>query len=352
MMNTNKSKIALVAILILSVSFAGTIRSQGTAGATQLLIPVGAQTIALSTANGATVSGVEGIFLNPAGAANLGSGFQGLASNMSYLADIDVTNVGFISNIGSLGTFGLNIKSLDFGKIAVTDANNTEGTGEFFSPSYMTFTANFSKAITDRVNFGVNFKFISEKIVNTGASGIAVDFGVQYAFQELPLDIGVVLKNLGGKMEYTGPDLEQQLKPEDSQSGTIEERFRIKAQAFEIPATLDLSANYSIGNSIDIMANYRNNSFAINTFNVAGRFNFGDIAWVGAGTSFDMVSDSQPDDVADAAWDEWTSTVWGSTFGAGVSVPLGTMTLNIDYSIRTVTNYFDNNNVLQLSVEF
>jgi len=351
-MNTKKIKFALVAILILSVSFAGTIRSQGTAGATQLLIPTGAQSIALSTANGATVSGVESIFINPAGAANMGSGFQGSASNMSYLADIAVTNIGFLSNIGSLGTVGLNIKSLDFGDIAVTDADNTEGTGEFFSPAFMTLTANFSKRMTDRVNFGVNFKIISEKIMNTGASGFGVDFGVQYGFENLPLSIGVALKNLGGKMEYTGSDLEQQLTPEGSESGTIKERFRIKAQEFDLPATLDLSANYSIGSTIDLMANYRNNSFAVNALNVAARYKFGDLAWVGAGTSMDMVADDQPDDVSDDAWDEWTSTVWGSTFGAGVSVPLGTMTLNIDYSIRTVSNYFDNNNVLQLSVEF
>jgi len=80
--------------------FAGTIKSQGQAGATQLLIPVGASTIATSQANGATVSGVEALFLNPAGAAGMKGGFQGTASTMNYIADIDITYAGFCHHSG------------------------------------------------------------------------------------------------------------------------------------------------------------------------------------------------------------------------------------------------------------
>ena len=68
-MNTKTLKFFLCGILIGSTLFAGTVRSHGTAGAAQLLIPVGAENIAVSDANVATVSGVEALWQNPAGIA-------------------------------------------------------------------------------------------------------------------------------------------------------------------------------------------------------------------------------------------------------------------------------------------
>ena len=59
-MKYQTTKIFLSGILLLvSVSTAGTIKSTGTAGASQLLIPVGAMNVAVGSANTATVSVVS-----------------------------------------------------------------------------------------------------------------------------------------------------------------------------------------------------------------------------------------------------------------------------------------------------
>ena len=105
-------------------------------------------------------------------------------------------------NVGNIGTFGLHVKSLDFGDIPITTSAATEGTGNDYSPSFLTIGATYAKSFSDRVQFGANFKLVTETIMNTSASGMAVDLGVQYKFPDMPLHIGVVLKNLGSRMEY------------------------------------------------------------------------------------------------------------------------------------------------------
>jgi hypothetical protein len=352
-MKTKTLKFFLSGLLICSVSFAGTVKSHGTAGAAQLLIPVGAENVAVSGANIATVSGVEALFQNPAGIALFKGGMQAVASSMSYIADIKVTNFGIIYNVGKLGTFGASFKTLDFGDIPITTATETEGTGSFFSPSFLTIGLAYSKSFSDRVQFGVNFKLVSEKIQNTGASGMAVDLGVQYEFPEFPLFIGVALKNLGSRMEYTGTDLEQTLDPAGTESGTLQERFRIKSETFAMPTSFDLSVNYEVIPGLMLLSGFTNNAYSSNTGSFAAKFLYNDFVWVAAGTQIDLVNSSdQPDDIEDDEWDERTQNVWGYTFGVGVSIPVGDFKVGVGYSYRSVSDYFENNSLFQLSVDF
>lgn len=352
-MKNNTIKLFLSGILIASTLFAGTIRSSGTAGAAQLLIPVGAENIALSNANVATVSGVEALFQNPAGVSKYGGSAQAMAGTMTYIADIKVTNFGLLTNFGKTGTLGLSVKSLDFGDIPVTTFNETEGTGATFSPRFMTIGVTYAKSFTDRVQFGVNFKLVSEAIMNTKASGLAVDLGVQYQFPDMPLYIGVVLKNIGSRMEYQGSDLEQQLTPDEAESGSMEERFRIKAEEFDLPSQFDISLNYEVITDLTLMGTFTQNSFSANTGSFAAKYSFKDFVWVAAGTQLGLVSSSgQPDDVDDDEWKKWSNTIWGYTFGAGVAIPLGEFKVGVGYSYRSVSDYFTNNSLFQLTVDF
>jgi len=352
-MNTKLFKVLLSGILIGSTIFAGTVRSHGTAGATQLLIPVGAQNIAVSGSNVATVSGAEALWLNPAGIANRTSGFEVLASTMSYIADINVTNFGIMYNIGNLGAVGAHFKNLDFGDIPITTAIATEGTGAKFSPTFLTMGLSYAKSFSDRVQFGANFKMVSEKIMNTSASGLAVDLGVQYKFPDIPLHVGVVLSNLGSKMEYSGTDLEQTVELQGVSSGTSVERVRLKSELFEIPAGFDISVNYEVIPDLMLLGGFKNNSSTSNTGSFGAKYEFLDMGWVGAGYQMDLVNSSdQPDDVEDDEWNEQTENVWGLTFGAGVAVPIGSIKVGIGYSYRQVADYFSDNNLFQLTVDF
>ena len=91
----NTFKIFLGCAVLVSALTAGTVRSQGTAGASQLLIPVGTETVALSGTNVGTVAGIDALFTNVAGLARQ-TGLQGTVSTTSYIADIDVMYAGMV----------------------------------------------------------------------------------------------------------------------------------------------------------------------------------------------------------------------------------------------------------------
>ena len=95
----NTFKIFLGCAVLVSALTAGTVISQGTAGASKLLIPVGTETVALSGTNVGTVAGVDALFTNVAGLARQ-TGLQGTVSTTSYIADIDVMYAGMVVALG------------------------------------------------------------------------------------------------------------------------------------------------------------------------------------------------------------------------------------------------------------
>ena len=101
------------------------------------------------------------------------------------------------------------------------------------------------------------------------------------------------------------------------------------------------------------MGTFTQNSFSANTGSFAAKYSFKDFVWVAAGTQLGITGNSeQPADVDDDEWDEYSNTVWGYTFGAGVAIPLGEFKVGVGYSYRSVSDYFTNNSLFQLTVDF
>jgi len=59
-------------------------------------------------------------------------------SQMSYFADINVSYGAIAVQAGEFGTLGFALKTLSFGEIPVTTQAFPDGTGELYSPSYLT----------------------------------------------------------------------------------------------------------------------------------------------------------------------------------------------------------------------
>ena len=353
-MKTKYSYFILTGALLVVNAFGGTIKSNGTSGATQLSVPVGAHGIALNGSNLATVSGVEALYFNPAGASNIG-GTEAMFSNMSYIADIKVNYAGFVSRLGNSGTLGLSVKSFNFGDIGRTTSDNTEGTGETFSPNFMTLSATWSKSLADRMRFGVNMKYVQEEILRTSASGLGFDMGIQYSFSGLPMQIGVVLSNLGNKMQYSGSDLEQKLPPDESGEGTNDEPFQIVSEPFEMPVEMNIGLSYEAIPGLLIQGTFNNNSSSNNELRFGSEYSmsFGDASvWIGTGLSIANIDDEKPDNVSQADWSESTESNFGTTFGAGIVYPIGELTVGFEVAQRTVVDYFDNNLVYALKISF
>ncbi len=342
----------LIFLSVLTLTMAGTGKSTGSAGASELLIPTGAKGVALNGSYSATVSGADAVYYNPAGISNFGTPTDAQFSNTKYFADIGMSYAAFAFHLGK-GTVGMSIKNFDFGDIKLTTANDTHGiSGRTYSPSFVTLTLGYSKAFSDRIRFGVNSKIVNETIQETSTRGLALDMGVQYTHSTLPLNLGVVLRNLGPKMQFSGSNLEQTLQPDGTEPGTLDEHLAIISQAFELHAQLDISMTYKPVDNVDVHGSFVNNSFGFNELHLGVEYAMdlsGLETWVGGGFSVLSV-----DDITDNWDNEYTDNTFGPSFGGGFKVPLGnSMTFGVEYAFKTVNaTGLENNSVLAFSVGF
>ena len=117
-----------------------------------------------------------------------------------------------------------------------------------------------------------------------------------------------------------------------------------------MPAQLDIGLSLNAIENLSVLASYTNNSFSSNVIGFSGKYTLGTL-WVAGG--FSSVSPiGNEDDFTEENWDNMTESIYGGNFGLGASVAVGELMLDIGYSVRMVTNYFENNNVLELSLNF
>ncbi len=321
--------------LILTSLEAGTSKRKGTAGAEELRIPVGSRGVALGGGVVAEVNGVDALFWNPAGASFTNKSAEAMFSHVTWIADIKVNYLSAIANFGGVGVFGVSLKSLDFGEIPITTVDEPDGTGERFSPTFLTAAVSYSRRMTDRIYVGANLKLISERILRESATGFAVDIGLQYRL-ESGLKFGAVMKNVGGNMRFDGPDLEWGVVIPGSEPGSPVRSLRVPLQEFELPAAFELGFAYSfkIGESaLTLAGSFQNNNFTLDEYKGGLEYSFKNILFLRVGYSY--VNE--------------TDYVFNSpSFGVGFNIPLGgTLEASVEYTYRKV-KFFDNNQFLTL----
>ena len=336
-------KISMLSLLMMAEVFASGGKRNGTAGAQELLIPVGARGLAFSGSYISGISGVDAIYYNPAGLSASQNSTEALFTYMNYIADIGISYAAIGVNFEGFGALGFSVKSLDFGDIPVTTTENPYGTGATFSPTYVTLGLTYSNSLTDRIRVGVNVNLITEKIVRTSASGVSLDIGVQYnGIAEIEgLNLGVVLKNFGPQMSFNGPDLLRNAVDESGNRGT--QKYQIDAAGFELPSQLELGVSYERRFSSDykatIITSFQNNNFANDEYRAAAEFSFKDMFAVRGGYAY------QPD----AAGNE-EEAIFGPTFGAGINLHSG-IDVTVDYAYRWA-RYFDANHMFTVKLGF
>jgi hypothetical protein len=333
----------IVIVLIILVTgldlFASSGQRRGTAGAQELLIPVGSRGTALNGAFTSGIDGIEAIYWNPAGLASGEHSLQAMFSHQNYLADIKVNYGAISANFGEVGSIGLSIKSFDFGsEISETTIENPDGTGRTFSPVYLTLGLTYARHMTDRITFGTTLKIISEQIINAQATGFAFDFGLQYVTGLPGLKLGIALKNFGPTMAFSGPELEHNVEIPGTEAGTDQERLRIESAAFDLPAQFEFGVSYLFNldedNSLTVMGLFQNNSFSFDTYNIAAEYSFNE--WVFLRASYTLAQKEAVDGDNDGFTSSSEDYLFGPAFGAGVKLNLGgSAVMNMDYAYRT-----------------
>jgi opacity protein-like surface antigen len=333
---------AIILLFILSIHFtlfAGDETRKGTSGADQLLIPVGARSIATGGAFISSISGVEAIYYNPAGL-DVMKGSEAMFSFMNYIADINISYFAIGTQLGELGSMALDYKSVDFGDIPITTTDNPDGTGQSYSPSYLIVGLTYSKVLTDRVSAGTSFKYIHEGIMSTSADGWALDFGVQYRFKS-NLSIGASVKNIGGNMQYAGEDLKVKTNVPGSALSSGSGVYEADTEPFQIPSYFELSASYisqfNEQNNIELASFFRNNNNLEDLMGFGLEYSFMQTFFLRGGYNFLLENTSD--------------YIYDFAAGAGVNYKMaGGVNLIFDYAFRNVKEFSTANHVFTLKI--
>ncbi len=325
---------------------AGNQQRIGSAGASELLIPVGAQGIALVGANTEFLTGIEALYYNPAGLGRLDHAVEAEISHMQYIADINVEYGAVGVQAGDFGTLGFSIKSLVFGDIPVTTEQYPDGTGQTYSPSYLNAGLTYSKLLTDRISVGVTATMIAEKIMSTSATGIAFNVGIQYMNLGVPgLTLGVVVKNIGPTMTFDGSNLLRTATGASDLRGP--QMLKVEAASFDLPSAVEIGVGYQRKldeqNAVLIGGMFRNNNSQDDEYALGAEYSFNNTLFVRGGYSF---APQAGQDVTGA-----NLYPFDYTLGAGVHYPVGGVDLTFDYAYRHV-KYFDANHAITLRLGF
>jgi hypothetical protein len=342
-MNKKIAIILTVSVLALaSASMAGSDSRIGTAGAQELRIPIGSRGTALGGAIIADAVGTEAIFYNPAGVAMV-EGTEVMFSHLQYFADIDLNYFAFTKSIQDFGSLGFSAKILSVGEIIKTtwDQSQPEGTGETFNPTLAVLGVTYSRILTDRVTFGITGDFIAESIDQASANGIAFDFGVNYDTKWNGLRIGIVAKNIGPEMHFSGSGFDYNAQTSSGQSaGSPDKTLTAQSASFELPSWIQFGAGMDFfkrdRNRGTAYGCFQSNNFSKDLWRGGVEYSYDEKYFLRAGYTLD---DNQED------------YLYGFTFGAGVMLKLGGTDVTFEYSWNQ-TQYFDNNQYFTGKVNF
>ena len=343
-MNTIYKFSLLTFLLLFSINsvFASGGNRNGTGGANQLLIPVGARSIAMGGANIASAVGIDALYWNPAGISRGEHNVDATFSHMTYMADIGVEYGAVAAKVEGLGVIAFNIKALSIGDILITTTQDPDGTGATFSPQMLTAGVSYSKLLTENISVGVTANFITESLGEVDASGMAFDIGVIY--QNLAdingLSFGLTIKNLGPEMQYDGPGLLYESSVEDFNRPP--QLSKAESAPFELPSQFELGVAYNPVlndlNNLIISTSFQNNNFSGDEYKVGAEYAYSNSFFVRGGYAFAPDLNDQ-------------NYLLGLTAGAGVKYNVEGMNLRFDYAYRDM-ELFDANHVFAVSVGF
>ncbi len=319
--------LGMIVPLLVSATASATTPKMGTAGATELRIPVGTRSTGMGGAVAADVRGTDALYWNPAGAIGV-EGTEACITYRSYIADMYVTYVGVVSRF-DYGAIGVSAKVLSLGDILVTTENAWEGTGEVYSINVPVLGLTYAIDLTDRVYFGITGMYFSEKIMDTQASGLAFDMGFQYIVPWKSLKIGMVMKNYGQRISYSGPGFEYGVGVPGDDPEAAPRIMSLSSAPFELPSYFQIGLSYTwdFANNRSLVMNgdFQSNNFSEDEWRLGGEFNFNDMFYLRGGYVFCGQ----------------TEYLYGPALGLGARFDLGNTVMSVDYSHTFVSSYFD-----------
>ncbi|KAA3631616.1 MAG: hypothetical protein DWP97_12620 [Calditrichaeota bacterium] len=298
--------------LLIACSLSAQISKVGSSGAQFLKVGVGSKYQGIGEASVAMTDDIYAMYWNPAGLVGIENSAVSF-TNVNYLLDIDLNYFGFAKSFEDIGVFGFSTTILSMGDQEITDFDNQDGTGEYYSASSYAFGVSFARQLNAQFAFGGSIKYIGEKIHHVSSGGIALDFGTMLYTGFNSLRLGMSISNMGPKLEFSGSDLVYQ----DTQNGvpvTVEK----KSTPYELPLVFRIGLAYDMDfgpkSIVTVASEYKHPNDNEQQGSLGGQYSYNNMFFLRGGYKFN--------------YDEE-----GLAFGGGFETPLGEATnLMIDYA--------------------
>lgn len=321
-------RIALGVLMIgLTVSgvYGQKVTKVGTTAAPFLSIGVGSRAIGMGGAFVSTADDATALFWNVSGIARLPKN-QIVLDHAEWIAGINFDFAGAVWQLGPLGTLGASFTSLSMGDMERTTEYQPEGTGELFSAGSFAIGLSYARNLTDRFSIGFTGKYISEKIFNSGAHGVALDIGTLYTTPFHDMKIGMSISNFGTKMQMSGRDLLVQYDIDPLRAGNNGNlNANLQTDQYDLPLM------FRVGVSMNLLRSRSNHSLLVavdalhpsdnvESLNVGTEYRFMDLISLRAGYKRLFSRDSEE----------------GLTAGAGFQYTfLGNVGIQLDYAFQS-----------------
>jgi len=285
--------------LLLSLIDAQSQTKVGTTAAPFLNIGIGPRAVAMGGAFIATANDVSTLYWNPAGVSRMGANGV-MFVHSRWFADITYNWAGAMISMGSIGSTGLSLTYLDYGKMEVTTLYEQDGTGEMFSAYDVAFGLTYSYNLTDHFSLGMNVKYINQRIWNSSASAFAVDLGTLFISDFYGLKIGATISNFGTDMQLDGKDLYVLYDPNPDIHGNNDQILtKLKTDEYPLPLLfrIGIAKDFSILDkhrfTIGLDAIHPNDN--AEALNFGGEYSFNENVFLRAGYKSIFLENSKKD---------------------------------------------------------
>jgi len=326
-------KITLIIFSFFPVSYAqitGSVSNVATTAASFLDIGIGARSLSMGGAFVAIADDPTALYWNPAGIVKIERPMAHFYHS-PWIADVQFNHSAVVVPLDRSSSFGFFITSVTMEEMQVRTVKSPQGTGEYFSVSNVALAGSYARRLTDRFSFGVNMKFIQEKIWHMNAGGLAVDLGTLFVTKNSGLRIGMSVSNFGGKISMDGYDTEVDYDIDETMYGN-NDKIDASLNSMDWPLPLVFRAGVSKDiiqsekSKLTVAADAIHPNNNVEYLNLGFEYIFQNMISIRGGQAFYGMDQSKE----------------GFTFGVGLNyqIPRGPK-INLDYVYRNI-GVFDN----------
>lgn len=246
MKNNNKIKYLILGFaFICSVNLFGQSKTGTTVGQF-LKIEPSARISSMGNAGAGLYGEAVSSYFNPASLGRLNNSDIQFTHN-NWLADINYNYAIGAIKVGGVGTFSVQVTSLNSGEIDVRTVEQPLGTGERYTVTNFALGVGYGLMLTDRVSVGLQLNYIQESIWHCDLQAFGLNFGVQYEVEKGGLLLGASVSNFGPRASYSGRDLYINYDFNTDKNGDNDKLpAELRTDTYSLPTVFRVGAAYPV----------------------------------------------------------------------------------------------------------